>query len=393
MNTQPLNQSTIETITDHGKTIVLVKTAHVSSQSVLDVQAAINHYKPDAVCVELDAQRAQAILNPNDWEKTDIVSIIKSKQSLYLLANLILSNYQKKIADDLNVALGAEMMEAIHIAQDQNIPLHFIDRNIQTTFSRIWNRLTLREKINLLTELVFSTFSNEQITEAQLEAMKESDMIEEALAQIQGKYTTIKTVLIDERDQYMAAKIKTAPGDVIVAIIGAAHAQGIKDYLHQSVNLQELDTVPPKKVTAKIAGWIIPITIVALIIATFSIDVSLGWQQIKTWVLLNGSFAAVGTALVLAHPLTILVAFVVAPISSLSPLLAVGWFTGLVEAFLNKPPVQDLQNVAKDFKSLKTIFKNKFIKILLVVIMANLFSSIATFLSSFQIIRNLLNFK
>jgi pheromone shutdown-related protein TraB len=271
--------------------------------------------------------------------------------------------------------------------------LHFIDRNIQTTFSRIWNRLTLREKINLLTELVFSTFSNEQITEAQLEAMKESDMIEQALAQIQGKYTTIKTVLIDERDQYMAAKIKTAPGDVIVAIIGAAHAQGIKDYLHQSVNLQELDTVPPKKVTAKIAGWIIPITIVALIIATFSIDVSLGWQQIKTWVLLNGSFAAVGTALVLAHPLTILVAFVVAPISSLSPLLAVGWFTGLVEAFLNKPTVQDLQNVAKDFKSLKTIFKNKFIKILLVVIMANLFSSIATFLSSFQIIRNLLNFK
>lgn len=218
-------------------------------------------------------------------------------------------------------------------------------------------------------------------------------MIEQALAQIQGKYTTIKQVLIDERDQYMAYKIKHAPGSMVVAVIGAAHAEGIKAQLYENIDIQALETIPKKPWYTKLWGWIIPISIMLLIIATFSLDTSLGWQQIKIWVLLNGGMTALGMALVLAHPLTILVGFLVAPISSLSPLLAAGWFTGLTEAFLNKPTVKDLQNVGKDFKSIKSAFKNKFIKILLVVLVANLFSSIATFLSSFHIIKNLLNFK
>lgn len=383
----------IEEIQLENKTIILVKTAHVSSESVKDVEKAMNDYEVNCIGVELDEKRAESILNPGAWEATDVVSIIKNKQSLSLLANLILSNYQKKIADDLKVELGAEMVKAIELAQAKNIRLVFIDRPIQITFSRLWNLLGFREKLNLLVELIFSSFSDEKISEAELEAMKESDMIEQALAQIQGKYTTIKQVLIDERDQYMAYKIKHAPGSKVVAVIGAAHAEGIKAQLHENIDIQALETIPKKPWYAKLWGWIIPISIMLLIIATFSLDTSLGWQQIKIWVLLNGGMTALGMALVLAHPLTILVGFLVAPISSLSPLLAAGWFTGLTEAFLNKPTVKDLQNVGQDFKSIKSAFKNKFIKILLVVLVANLFSSIATFLSSFHIIKNLLNFK
>lgn len=380
-------KESIEAIILEDKTVVLVKTAHVSAQSIEDVKEAIETYSPDVVCVELDKKRAEGILNPQDWEKTDIITIVKNKQTLYLLSNLILSNYQKKIAEKLNLPLGGEMVAAMNIAKDNSIPLRYIDRPIQITFTRIWRLLSFKEKFSLLVELLMSFFTDEEISSEQLEEMKNSDMIEQALSQIQGKYSTIKQVLIDERDKYMATKIKRIRKPVVVAVIGAAHAKGIKQALFEEHTLSSFEEIPKKKLTSKIIGWIIPVSIILIIIATFSIDSSVGWQQVKTWILLNGTLSAIGTALVLAHPLTILTAFVVAPISSLSPLLAAGWFAGLVEALLNKPKVSDIKRVGEDFKNLKTMMRNRFIKILMVVIMANVFSSIATFLSSFQIIK------
>jgi pheromone shutdown-related protein TraB len=383
-----LMSTSIEAITLNDKTIVLVKTAHVSLASVEDVKTAITTYEPNVVCIELDAKRAESMLNPSQWEKTNIITVIKNKQTFYLLANLILSDYQKKIAKNLDVPLGAEMTTAISLSQEKNIPMQYIDRPIQITFTRIWRLLSLKEKFNLLVELIASLFSGEEITPEQLEELKQADMIEQALSQIQGKYATIKKVLIDERDQYMATKIKRINQPVVVAVVGAAHAEGIKKALFENHSISKLEFIPKKKTASKAVGWIIPIGILAIIIATFSIDANVGWQQVKTWVLLNGTLSAIGTALVFAHPLTILTAFVVAPISSLSPLLAAGWFAGLVEATIAKPTVKDLNKVSEDFKSIRSALKNRFIKILLVVIMANVFSSIATFLSSFRIIQS-----
>lgn len=386
-----LMSTSIEAITLEDKTIILVKTAHVSSASVEDVKTAITTYQPNVVCIELDKQRAEAMLNPKQWEKTNIITIIKNKQTFYLLANLILSDYQKKIAKNLDVPLGAEMSIAISLSQQNNIPMEYIDRPIQITFTRIWRLLSLKEKLNLLVELIVSLFTSEEITPEQLEELKQADMIEQALSQIQGKYSTIKKVLIDERDQYMATKIKRINESVIVVVIGAAHAEGIKKALFENHSISKLEFIPKKKPMSKVIGWIIPIGIIAIILATFTIDSNVGWQQVKTWVLLNGTLSAIGTALVFAHPLTILTAFVVAPISSLSPLLAAGWFAGLVEASIAKPTVKDLNSVSEDFKSVRGALKNRFIKILLVVIMANLFSTIATFLSSFRIIQSFMN--
>ncbi len=379
--------STIEAIQINDKTVVLVKTAHVSKQSVEDVKTAIETYQPNTVCVELDRKRAESILNPQQWEKTNIISVIKDKQTFYLLANMILGNYQKKIAKNLDVPLGAEMIQAMTTAKEKNIPIRYIDRPVQITFTRIWRLLTFKEKFNLLVELIASFFTKEEITAQQLEALKESDMIQQALLQIQGKYNTIKTILIDERDHYMATKIKRTNQPVVVAIIGAAHAEGIKKALFEQHSIRELEKIPTKKSFSKWIGWIIPLLIIAIVAFTFTIDSDVGWQQVKTWVLLNGTMSAIGTALVLAHPLTILTAFVVAPISSLNPLLAAGWFAGLTEAIINKPTVKDIQNISNDFSSIKSMLQNRFIKILLIVIFANIFSTIATFLSSFQIIR------
>lgn len=380
--------TSIEAITLSNKTVVLVKTAHVSLASVEDVKTAITEYNPDVVCIELDAKRAESMLNPTQWEKTNIVTIIKNKQTFFLLANLILSDYQKKIAKNLDVPLGAEMSTAISLAQEKRIRMEYIDRPIQITFTRVWRLLSFKEKLNLIVELILSLFTQEEITPEQLEELKQADMIEQALSQIQDKYSTIKRVLIDERDQYMATKIKMINAPVVVAVIGAAHAEGLKRALFENHNISELEYIPKKKPISKVIGWIIPIGILLIILATFSLDANVGWQQVKTWVLLNGTLSAIGTALVFAHPLTILTAFVVAPISSLSPLLAAGWFAGLVEATISKPTVKDLNNVSEDFKHIKSALKNRFIKILLVVIMANIFSSIATFMSSFKIIQS-----
>ncbi len=383
--------STIEAIQINNKTIVLVKTAHVSKQSVEDVKTAIEMYQPNTVCVELDRKRAESILNPQQWEKTNIISIIKNKQTFYLIANMLLGNYQKKIAKDLDIPLGAEMIQAINTANEYNIPIRYIDRSVQITFTRIWRLLKFKEKFNLLLELVASMFTKEEITAQQLEELKQSDMIQQALLQIQGKYSTIKTILIDERDRYMATKIKRTNQPVVVAVIGAAHAEGIKKALFEQHSIRELEEIPKKKPLSKWVGWVIPLMIIGIIVLTFTIDPDVGWQQIKTWVLLNGTLSAIGTALVLAHPLTILTAFVVAPISSLNPLLAAGWFAGLTEAMINKPTVKDLQNISDDFTSIKRMLNNRFIKILLIVIFANVFSTIATFLSSFQIIRSFID--
>lgn len=382
-----MNES-IVTLTLENKTVILVKTAHVSAQSVLDVKQTIEDIKPATVCIELDAQRAKAFTEKQSWENVDIISVIKKKQAGFLLTNLILSSYQRKLAKQLDISVGAEMMQAITSAKEIGARVKYIDRNIQTTFMRIWRSLGLWEKAKLLTALISSMFSEEEITEAKLEELKQSDMIELALKEVGGKFPSIKKGLVDERDQYMAQSIKQAPGDVVVAIIGAAHAPGIIRELNHTHSFAELDKVPEGTWLSKASGWLIPALILVLILITFSFDSSIGIRQVVTWILLTSSLSALGTALVLGHPLSILTAFVTAPIGTLSPLLAVGWFAGIVEAIVRKPMVSDLERISEDVHTVKGFMSNRFLHVLLVVMSANLFSSIGTILSTMEIFRN-----
>lgn len=382
-----MNESVI-TLTIENKTIILVKTAHVSAQSVLDVKETIENFKPATVCIELDAQRAKAFTEKQSWENVDIISIIKKKQAGFLFTNLILSSYQRKLAKQLDISVGAEMMQAIQSAKDTGARIRYIDRNIQTTFMRIWRSLGLWEKSKLLTALISSMFMEEEITEAKLEELKQSDMIELALKEVGGKFPSIKKGLVDERDQYMAQSIKQTPGDVIVAVIGAAHAPGIIRELNHTNSLSELDKVPDRTWLSKASGWLIPALILLLILITFSFDSSIGIRQVMIWIVLNGGLSALGTALVLGHPLSILTAFVAAPISSLSPLLAAGWFAGTVEAIMRKPMVSDLERIHEDVHTLKGFMSNRFLHALLVVMSANLFSTLGTILSTMEIFKN-----
>ncbi len=381
----------VEHLTYEGKDIYLIKTAHVSKESVKEVHEAINEIEPDAICVELDKGRYESLQNPEAYKNMDIIKIIKEHRTAMVLVNLILATYQKRMASKLEVNSGDEMRAAIEEAKKRGLEPVLADRNIQTTFTRVWRMHTFTDKLKLINAIIGSIFDDEDISEEELANLKQSDMLTAALNDISKAFPKFAEGLIFERDKYLTAKIREAEGQKIVAVIGAAHSIGIKEHISEEIDTAKLDEIPPKSKVSQIIKWAIPALIIILILSSFSIDSNLGINQLKSWILWNGTMSAIGTALVLGHPLSILTAFVAAPITSLNPLLAAGWFAGLVEALIRKPRVEDLEHLSDDITSFKGIMHNRFIRILLVVIMANLFSSIATYISGADIISNLLN--
>lgn len=367
------------------KEIYLVKTAHVSKNSINDVKECIGEVKPDSICIELDEDRYKKISDPEKWSDTDIVKIIKEKKVGFLLVNLILASFQRRMAINMDSNSGGEMLEGIKQAKELNVPLVLADRPIKTTFSRIWNSLGLYEKSKLLVSIIGSIFDDEEISEEDLQALKEADALDAALNEVGKEFPNVKKILVDERDAYLSSKIKNADGKKIVAIIGAAHAGGIERNLDKDIDINELNVVKKKKGIGTVIKWLIPIAIISIIIYTLWSNRDAGLSQIKSWILWNGTLSAIGTLLAFGHPLSILTAFVMAPITSLNPLLAAGWFAGLVEAMIRKPKVKDFENLGEDTNTLKGFWKNRVTRILLIVVFANVFSSIGTFISGLDI--------
>lgn len=374
---------------EQSKEIYLIKTAHVSKNSVEDVKAIINEVKPEAICIELDEDRYAKLTQANNWENTDITTVIKEKKVGFLLVNVILAAFQKRAALGLGTESGGEMLTAIKLAKENNIPLILADRNIKITFERIWNNLSFKEKFKLLTTIIFGLFDDEKLTEEDIANLKKADMLEASLQEVGKSFPVVKRILLDERDMYLAAKIKATPAKRIVAVIGAAHAKGIQKHFTEEIDLKALCDLKKKPhYFLNTLKWALPLSIIMIIIYTLFQNLNAGLDQIKVWVFWNGTLSALGTALALAHPLTILTAFVAAPITSLNPLLAAGWFAGLTEAYLHKPKVKDFENIASDTITLKGFWHNRVTRILLIVVLANVFSSIATFISGFDIFKN-----
>jgi len=374
-----------------GREIILIGTAHVSRKSVDEVKEIIQEEKPNTVCVELCQSRYQSISDANRWKNMDIIKVIKEGKALMLLINLILSSYQKRLARQFGIQPGQEMIQGIESANELGATLCLADRDIQTTMLRLWRGMGLWGKIKLFFQLVLSMFENEELSEEELEKMKSQDMLTAALNELSKSFPQFKAILIDERDRYLAQKIKEAPGNKIIAVLGAGHIPGIKNEILHDHDLAELSRVLPPSKTAKIIGWTIPVVILLIIASTFSVNKAAGIDQMLSWVLWNGSLAAIGTSLAFGHPLSILTAFLVAPISSLSPLLAAGWFAGLTEALIRKPNVQDFENMSEDVYSLKGFWRNKVTHILLVVVMANIGSTIGTLVGGADVVRQFIN--
>ncbi|QQT91124.1 TraB/GumN family protein [Peptoniphilus harei] len=372
-----------------GKEIILIPTAHVSQESVNLVRETIKEENPDSICIELDDQRYKNLKNPEAWKNTNIIDIIKEKKVTLLIANLILSSYQKNIAKKLKTKPGQEMMEGMKASEEMGINLVLADRSIQTTFMRIWRKMGFFEKIKLFFSLM-SIDDDEDVSEEDLQRLIERDNLELAIEDMGKDYPQIAATLLHERDKYLAYNIKNAPGNKVVAILGAAHTPGVEEEVFKDQDIEELDKVPPKSFMGKLLPWIIPALIVILIVLGFKQSMDTGFSQIKSWFIFNSVFAAIFTALCLPHPLSVLTAFVAAPFTSINPVLACGWFAGLVEASLKKPTVEDVNNIPDDIFNIKSWIHNKFLKALLVVILANLGSSIGTIIAGSKIIQSII---
>ncbi len=361
----------IETLQLEDKKITIVGTAHVSKASVEEVRSTLRAEAPDAVAVELCRSRFEIFKNPQAWQNMDIFKVVKEKKTAFLLGNLLLASFQKRIGEKLGVKPGDEMRVAIEEAEAMGSTVVLMDRPIQITLARAWRGLRFMEKMKLLYGGLLSLFAVEDIESEDVEKYKEMDMLTSAVEEMAKYAPTIKKVLIDERDAYMAKKLADIPGKKIVGVVGAGHMQGIAAQINRPLgDLAALEEIPPKK--QGVMKWIIGIGILALLGMGFHFGgVKHGYDMLKLWAACTMTCTAVATILTLAHPITVLVAAVAAPITTVIRVVHSGWAAGLTEAYLKKPKVSDFETLPDDILKLGGWWKNPITRILLVVCFAN----------------------
>jgi len=384
------DDTSIHRLEHQGRTVTLVGTAHVSRESAELVRRTIEAETPDTVCVELCASRLQSIRQKSRWQEMDIIKVVKEKKAFLLLSNLILASFQKRIADRMDIKPGQEMITAVEAAEAAGAQVCLADRDIRVTLSRTWRSMGLWDKAKLLFQLLLSLGEVDELSREDIEHMKQEDVLDSLLKEIGASQPVIREILIDERDRYLAQKIKEAPGNHIVAVVGAGHVPGIKRYWSQDIDLKKLEGLPPKSRLTGFLKWGIPAAIVGLFIYGFYAGGSkTGSDMIIWWVAANGLLAGVGALIAWGHPLTILSSMLSAPLTSLNPMIAAGWVSGLVETVSRKPKVRDFETLQEDIRSVRGFWTNKVTRILLVVVFTNLGSSIGTFVAFPMIVRAL----
>ncbi|MCF6266794.1 MAG: TraB/GumN family protein [Desulfuromusa sp.] len=368
------------------KEIVLVGTAHISQDSVETVIRTIDDVLPDTVCVELDVQRYQSLINEKGWESLNLKDLIKKKQVPFLLTNLALSSYQKRMGLHTGVKPGAELAAAARTAEERGMEVELVDRNIRTTLLRVWRKTGLWNKMKVMAALFGSLFEKQELNEEELAKLRENDTLSGMLDEMGKLLPSVKQILVDERDTYMAYHIRNAPGEKILAVVGAAHLPGIIRQLQgdeiDPETIAEISTIPPKTTFSKIIPWLIPGIVVALFIGGFFFGNRDQLANAATaWILANGLFSALGALLALGHPVTIISAFVAAPITSLNPTIGAGFVTGLVQSFIAPPTVHDMEHVGEDLMTFKGWWQNRLARVLLVFLFSSIGSSIGTFVA------------
>ncbi|MBO7127655.1 TraB/GumN family protein [bacterium] len=367
---------------DDGKELYLIGTAHVSGDSVKFVEECINEFEPDTVAVELDKNRMDVLKNRRKYEETDIIDIFKKKKVLFFTVQLIMSGYQKKIAEKTGSAPGSEFKKAIELAEEKDLKLVNADRDISVTLKRTINAMTFKEKVKFFTGMLFG--DDKDVDEKAIEELKKGDMLMQIIGEMQDEFPSLKRTILDERDRYLAANIAQNLGEKTVAVVGAAHVPGILRRLQEEKpeedSLDDINFVPKGSKVTKIIPWIIPLLIIGMFIyGFFNGNAPDTLEAAIWWVVINGTLSALGCALALGHPLTILAGFIAAPITSLNPTIGAGIVTGFVQLYLVRPRVIDLETVSQDTMHLKGWWKNKLSRTLLVSLFSSIGSSIGTF--------------
>lgn len=380
-------------LTLQGREFILLGTAHISHESIVQVTTSIRDEAPDCVAIELDEQRYASMKNPEAWKNLDIVKVLKGGQGFVLMANLVLASFQKRMGADVGVKPGEDMKAAITVAEEMNVPAVMVDRPIQMTLKRAWAKNSLWGKCKLLAVLLSSAFEKSEISAEEIERLKNESEMDSMMNEIAEYLPAVKEVLIDERDRYLASRIWDArvngeAAKKIVAVLGAGHLPGVVRHLEAlaagtvSSDTTEISQLPPSGIGGKVAGLVFPVLIVGLIVAGFFTGgAKASLDMLVQWVLWNGSLAALGALLAGGHILSVLAGFVGAPLATLNPVVGVGLFTGLVQAWVNKPKVEDMERLSDDATSIKGIYKNRILRVLLVFFLSSIGGVIGNFIA------------
>ena len=375
-----------------GREFIIVGTAHISRESVDLVREVIEAERPDCVCVELDAQRFEALSQKRKFEELDLRQLIRKKQLAALLANLLLASYQKKLGGALGILPGTELLEATKVAQQHGIPIALCDRDVRVTLRRAWASMGFFRKATLASTLAVSVFERPEISEEDLRKLRDRDVLSELMRELGEAMPALKVTLIDERDTYLATRMREASGDRIVAVVGAGHVEGIREALvaERALDLEEIDTVPPISSVWKWVGWGIPTLILgSLGYIGISKGADVAGENLLYWILANGIPSSIGALLALAHPITTISAFFVAPVTSLTPVIGAGYVCAFLQAYFQPPKVREFENLGEDVGSPLAWWRNRMLRVLLVFIFTTLGSIIGTYVGGFELLSNL----
>ncbi len=393
------NEDVIKNIQLNGVTITLLGTAHVSKESVALVEKKILSKDFDCIAVELCPARYENLKNRSWWKNLDIYEVFKKKKASLLLINLALSAYQRRLADKVGVEAGKEMIRATELATENDIRLEVVDRDITTTLHRLVTKVSFWQKIKIFSGLIVGIFVGEEVDKDQIENLKKGDMLHSVIEEFGDSLPQIKKVLIDERDEFMTGKLsmltmsENAPKNIL-AIVGAGHLVGMVPSFDNPPNQSEMNALTKKPPSGRIGyfvGWGICILILSMFYVGYQQSPELGWSLVVTWVLINGGLSALGAALALAHPVSILAAFFAAPLTSLNPTIGAGMVVGLIESYLRKPKVTDFERLKDDISSFPMWWKNGVVRVLLVFFFANVGSAVGTYVAGASIIQKILS--
>lgn len=379
--------------------LTLLGTAHVSRVSADKVRELLESGDYDAVAVELCPSRYQALIDPDALAQMDLFSVIRQGRVYMVVANLALAAYQQRLADQFGIELGAEQRAAVAMARERQLPVLLVDREIGVTLKRAAGNLAWWKRFGLFSGLLAALLSREEVSEEEIERLKEGDVLETTFAEFAEDRQDLYVPLIEERDRYMAARLREEIAGKrhakVLTVLGAGHLKGVANYLQEGsgrdpkVEIAELDRLPSPKRWPKLIPWIVVLLILGGFGYGFCQSPGLGLRVVLDWVLINGSLSALGAAIAAGHPLTVVAAFLAAPLTSLNPAIGAGMVTGAVELYLRRPSIGDFGQLRRDTATIRGWWRNQVSRTLLVFLFSTLGSAIGTYVAGFRIFERL----
>ena len=355
------------------------------------VDKQIEEWKPDVVAIELCNSRAQALKDERRLDQEGLRKVIKEGKAPLVLFQSMLAAEQRRLGMDEGVQPGAELLGAMNSAEEKNIEVALVDRDIQITLRRAWRNMGLREKWRILWGLVAPEDDSEEDIPEINELLSNKDLLSELMEELKQIAPSAGEVLVDERDEYLATKIEEqrSKGKVL-AVIGAGHLDGVNKRLQNrettAERIEELEIVPRPNPLWKVVMWGIPLLVFGLM-GWFLYTGAKGdlYQMLTIWTLFNAAMAAICCMIARGHPLAILTAAIASPITSLNPALAAGWFAGYVQLVVREPSTKDLKDFLK-LDEMKLFWSNRAGRVLLVTALTNLGSMLGAWFATAGII-------